>query len=59
MQDIIQMDPEYKNLIKTLKEKVVSARMRTMLAANAEQIKLYWEIGKIIVERQKHSGWGG
>jgi len=45
-------------LIKTLKEKVVSARTRTMLAANAEQIKLYWEIGKTIVERQKHSSWG-
>jgi len=58
MQDIIQRYPNYKNLIKSLKQKVVSARMRTMLAANAEQIKLYWEIGKAIVERQKHSNWG-
>ena len=58
MNEIIQMDPEYKKLIQQLKERVVSARMRAMLAVNAEQIKLYWEIGKGIVERQKHSDWG-
>ena len=32
MHDVIQMDPEYKKLIKQLKEKVVSARTRAMLA---------------------------
>jgi len=58
MHDVIQMDPEYKKLIKQLKEKVVSARTRAILAVNSEQIKLYWEIGKMIIERQKNTRWG-
>lgn len=29
-----------------------------MLAVNAEQIQLYWEIGKTIIERQKKTKWG-
>ena len=52
------MDPDYKSFIRELKQKVVSARMRTMLAANAEQIKLYWEIGQEIINQQKESTWG-
>jgi len=53
MNDLIQLDPEYKKFLQELKQKVVSARMRTMLTANAEQIRLYWEIGRDIIERQK------
>ena len=58
MKKLIQMDPDYKSFIRELKQKVVSARMRTMLAANAEQIKLYWEIGQEIINQQKESTWG-
>lgn len=56
--EIIPFDPEYKTLIKDLKKKVYSARMRAVLAANTEQIRLYWEIGKDIIEQQKKTQWG-
>jgi hypothetical protein len=29
-----------------------------VLAANAELIRLYWDIGRIIGERQRREGWG-
>ena len=33
--------------------------MRAALAVNAELVALYWQIGRLILERQKHHGWGG
>ncbi len=29
-----------------------------MLSVNRELIQLYWEIGRLIVERQEREGWG-
>ena len=29
-----------------------------MLAVNAELVRLYWDIGRIIDERQQREGWG-
>ena len=55
---VIQLDPEYKALIRSLKERVIPARLRASLAVNYEQIKLYWEIGRMIIERQKVAKWG-
>jgi predicted nuclease of restriction endonuclease-like (RecB) superfamily len=37
---------------------VVAARQRAALAANAELIQLYWQIGRDILERQAQQGWG-
>lgn len=56
--EIMQLDPEYKAWVKQLKEKVYSARMRAVLAVNREQIKLYWEIGKAIIDQQRKAAWG-
>lgn len=55
---IIQLDSEYKNLIKELKARVRSAQLRAALAVNQEQIKLYWELGSIILRRQQVTKWG-
>mgnify|MGYP001800144974 CR=1 FL=1 len=48
----------YPQLIKELKEKVRTAQARAHLSVNREMIKLYWEIGKTIVEKQKGEKWG-
>jgi predicted nuclease of restriction endonuclease-like (RecB) superfamily len=37
---------------------VTAARQRAALAANAELIRLYWQIGRDILERQARQGWG-
>ena len=54
--DIIPAD--YNDLLDVLKKKVYAARMRATLAANAELVNLYLEIGHEIGERQERDGWG-
>lgn len=48
----------YRELITELKKKVRSAQIRAALSVNSELIGLYWEMGQLITERQKASGWG-
>jgi len=48
----------YSQFIKSLKDKVRSARLRASLAVNRELMQLYWEIGKDVVARQNVEKWG-
>ena len=48
----------YSEFIVSLKEKVRSAQLRASFAVNRELIRLYWEIGKDLIERQNKSEWG-
>ena len=49
---------EYATLVAELKDRIRSAQVRATRSVNRELIKLYWDIGKAIVERQKRLGWG-
>jgi predicted nuclease of restriction endonuclease-like (RecB) superfamily len=49
---------EYKGLLKEIKEKVQSSQLKAAQAVNTELVKLYWEIGRAVNERQKSEGWG-
>ncbi len=53
-----QFSSDYNELLDALKEKVHAARMRATLAANAESVNLYLEIGREIGIRQERDGWG-
>jgi predicted nuclease of restriction endonuclease-like (RecB) superfamily len=44
--------------IQEIKEQIKSAQYRALQKVNKEQIQLYWNIGKTILERQKQYGWG-
>ena len=48
----------YLEFLKEIKEKIISARVTAYHKLNRDLIKLYWEIGKNIVEKQKKFGWG-
>ena len=48
----------YIELLNTLKEKIRSSQIKASISVNTELIKLYWEIGLEIVQRQKEEGWG-
>lgn len=48
----------YANLLSELKQRISEERLRVVLAANAAMILLYWDIGRIILERQDLEGWG-
>jgi predicted nuclease of restriction endonuclease-like (RecB) superfamily len=48
----------YAQLLNDLKARIQAARTRAALAVNRELIALYWDIGEMIVERQRQHGWG-
>lgn len=48
----------YPALLKEIKERIRSAQYEALKAVNKELISLYWDIGRIIVQRQKGDTWG-
>jgi predicted nuclease of restriction endonuclease-like (RecB) superfamily len=49
---------DFAALLADVKGRIQSAQTRAVLAVNSELVRLYWDIGKIIDERQRHEGWG-
>jgi predicted nuclease of restriction endonuclease-like (RecB) superfamily len=45
-------------LLTEVKNRIQSAQTRAVLAVNAELVRLYWDIGRIIDRRQQNEGWG-
>ncbi|RKY69954.1 MAG: DUF1016 domain-containing protein, partial [Candidatus Latescibacterota bacterium] len=52
------MPAEYAAVLGELKKRIQSERLRVTLAANSAMVLLYWDIGKVILDRQEHQGWG-
>ncbi len=48
----------YAAVLKEIKRRIQAERLRTVMAANSAMIMLYWNIGRLILERQKREGWG-
>ncbi len=48
----------YKNLLVDIKNRIRQGQLRANLAANAELLATYWDIGYMIHRRQKDEGWG-
>ncbi|OGG43934.1 MAG: hypothetical protein A3F84_18935 [Candidatus Handelsmanbacteria bacterium RIFCSPLOWO2_12_FULL_64_10] len=48
----------YAPFLQAVKERIRTAQVRASLAANSELIRLYWDIGRAIAERQEREGWG-
>ncbi len=46
------------NLLQEVKERIAQAQARAVLSVNAELVRLYWDIGRIIDIRQQEEGWG-
>ncbi len=53
-----QVPVEYANLLRDVKERIRSAQYAALKAVNKELIALYWDIGRMIVERQQGESWG-
>ncbi|MCK9373152.1 MAG: PDDEXK nuclease domain-containing protein [Sulfuricurvum sp.] len=49
---------DYKEFIHTVKSKIQSAQIKAHIQVNETMLRLYWEIARMIVEKQKHSSWG-
>ncbi|MDY6830285.1 MAG: PDDEXK nuclease domain-containing protein [Thermodesulfobacteriota bacterium] len=49
---------DYLGLLSEIKERIRSAQYEALKAVNKELVGLYWDIGRMIVERQDVEGWG-
>lgn len=49
---------DYGRLLGEIKERIRSAQYEALRKVNRELISLYWDIGRLIVERQRDAGWG-
>lgn len=58
MSDAIITTDDYRALITDLKARIQSAQIKAAVTVNTQLIALYWDIGKLIVEKQRTSGWG-
>jgi predicted nuclease of restriction endonuclease-like (RecB) superfamily len=45
-------------LLQEIKTRIQQAQMRAIFSVNAELVQLYWDIGRMIDERQEEEGWG-
>ncbi|HEY0990967.1 MAG TPA: DUF1016 N-terminal domain-containing protein [Kofleriaceae bacterium] len=48
----------YAEWLTDLKARIHIAQQRASLAVNRELLLLYWRLGRDILERQSHAGWG-
>jgi len=48
----------YTQLLSDIKQRVRQSQHRAVLSANAEMIAMYWDVGRMIENRQKAEGWG-
>lgn len=58
MNPALPLPPDYVDWLASLKSRIQGARQRALLSANAEQIRLFHDIGRDILERQIREGWG-
>ena len=49
---------DYAAFLAELKQRVTAARVHVARAVNYDVVLLYWDIGRGIVEKQKHRAWG-
>ena len=52
------IDTKYQTFLRELKLKISRSRIRAALAVNQELIRMYWDLGKKIIEMQKQHSWG-
>ena len=54
----IERTPDYRQWIVELKQKIRQSQIKAAIKVNNELVRLYWELGKEIKEKQLLSKWG-
>lgn len=55
---VSKLPSDYTAFLEDLKARVVAAQLHASLAVNSQMVMLYWSIGRDILDRQEHAGWG-
>jgi len=58
MSDVAAIPAEYAATLDALKTRVRAARFTAQRRVNTELVRLYWQIGTTILDRQQSAGWG-
>jgi predicted nuclease of restriction endonuclease-like (RecB) superfamily len=53
-----EMPRGYAKMLGEIKRRIQQERLRVVLAANSAMVLLYWDIGRMILDRQERAGWG-
>ena len=53
-----ELPADYAATFADIKQRVLTQRLRVVIAANAAMVELYWDIGRTILDRQLNAGWG-
>ena len=54
----LDLPGDYQATLAVLKQRIMNERLRLTLSANVTMILLYWDIGRVILNRQNQQGWG-
>ncbi len=49
---------DYADTLEAIQRRIRRAQARVLSAANSAMIRLYWDIGGMILDRQRREGWG-
>ncbi|MBI5499607.1 MAG: DUF1016 domain-containing protein [Deltaproteobacteria bacterium] len=49
---------DYADALDAIKRRIREERLRVVLAANGAMVLLYWDLGRMILDRQDRAGWG-
>ena len=58
MPDVTPSPVDYPQLLAEVKERIRSAQYAALKAVNTELVGLYWDLGRLIVEKQAGQTWG-
>ena len=58
MGKIVNSDHEYISFVADVKERIRRSQYEALKAVNKELVQLYWDVGRMIVEKQQMLGWG-
>ena len=47
-----------KELLNQIKHRLRKAQLRAAITVNHELLQFYWDVGKLIVEKQEQAKWG-
>ena len=54
----LNLPSDYTKWLADLKTNIAKTRLKVVLTSNAAMVLLYWDIGKRILDKQEHEGWG-
>ncbi len=54
----MEMPDSHAAILGEIKERIRSERLRVVMASMPRRCCFYWDIGRMILERQEKEGWG-